>query len=103
LVPRIVGAHALPSANALTYSSDRAVEVLGALAAGVLVATVGERAFYVDSLTFLASAALLLPVHVEEGTRPIRLSTVGHEALEGLRFIWLQAVYSANTIFTLVW
>jgi len=93
---------ALPSANALTYSSDRAVEVLGALAAGVLVATVGERAFYVDALTFLVSAALLLRVHVEEGTRPIRLSTVGHEALEGLRFLWRHAVLRANTIFSLV-
>jgi MFS family permease len=102
LVPRIVGAHDLPSANALIYSSDRAVEVLGALAAGVLVATVGERAFYVDALTFLVSAALLLRVHVDEHRRPLMLHTVGHEALEGLRFLWRNAVLRANTIFSLV-
>jgi MFS family permease len=102
LVPRIVGAHDLPSANALIYSSDRAVEVLGALAAGVLVATVGERAFYVDALTFLVSAALLLRVHVDEHRRPLMLHAVGHEALEGLRFLRRNAVLRANTIFSLV-
>jgi len=102
LVPRIVGAHELPSANALTYSSDRAVEVLGALAAGILVATVGERAFYVDALTFLVSAALLLRVHVDEQRQPVTLHTVGHEALGGLRFLWRHAVLRANTIFSLV-
>jgi len=102
LVPRIVGAHELSSANALTYSSDRAVEVLGALAAGVLVATVGERAFYVDALTFLVSAALLLRIHVDEQRRPLMLHTLGREAREGLRFLWRHAVLRANTIFSLV-
>jgi MFS family permease len=102
LVPRIVGARELPSANALTYSSDRAVEVLGALAAGVLVATVAERAFYVDALTFLVSAALLLRVNVDERRQPFVLRTVGHQALEGLRFLWTHAVLRANTIFSLV-
>jgi MFS family permease len=102
LVPRIVGARELPSANALTYSSDRAVEVLGALAAGVLVATVAERAFYVDALTFLVSAALLLRVHVDERRRPLVVRALGHEALEGLRFLWGHAVLRANTIFSLV-
>jgi MFS family permease len=102
LVPRIVGVRELPSANALTYSSDRAVEVLGALAAGVLVATVGERAFYVDALTFLISAALLLRVHVDEHRRPLVLRTIGREALEGLRFLWGHAVLRANTTFSLV-
>jgi MFS family permease len=102
LVPRIVGAHQLSSANALTYSSDRAVEVLGALAAGVLVATLGERAFYVDAMTFLISAALLLRVRVEEQRRPLVLSALGHEALEGLRFLWRNTVLRANTVFSLV-
>jgi MFS family permease len=102
LVPRIVGRHELPSANALTYSSDRAVEVLGALAAGVLVASIGERAFYVDALTFLISAALLTRVHVDEQRRPLVLAALGHEALEGLRFLWRHTVLRANTVFSLV-
>ena len=102
LLPRIVGPNELPSANALTYSSDRAVEVLGALAAGVLVATVGERAFYVAALTFLISAALLLRVRVDEQRRPLVLRSIGHEAFEGLRFLWRHAVLRANTVFSLV-
>jgi hypothetical protein len=102
LVPRIVGPHQLPSANALTYSSDRAVEVFGALAAGVLVASIGERAFYVDALTFLMSAALLLRVHVDEHRRPLVPDALAHEALEGLRFLWRHTVLRANTVFSLV-
>ena len=101
LVPRVVTADELPSANALTYSSDRAVEVLGALAAGLLVASLGERAFYVDALTFLISAALLLRVRIDEQPRPLYLQTIGHEALEGLRFLWRHSVLRANTLFSL--
>jgi MFS family permease len=102
LVPRIVAPHELPSANAITYSSDRAVEVLGALAAGLLVALVGERAFYVDALTFLISAALLFRVHVEEHRRRLVLGALGREALEGLRFLRGHKVLRANTVFSLV-
>lgn len=102
LVPRIVGPHELPSANALTFSSDRAVEVLGALAAGLLVASIGERAFYVDALTFLISAALLMRVHVDEERRPLVLRALGHEALWGLQFLWGHTVLRANTLFSLV-
>jgi MFS family permease len=101
LLPRVVSAQELPSANALTYSSDRAVEVLGALAAGLLVASMGERAFYVDALTFLISAALLLRVHVAEQSRPLVLHAIGHEALGGLRFLWRHSVLRANTLFSL--
>ena len=102
LVARIVGPHDLSSANALTYSSDRAVEVLGALAAGVLVASIGERAFYVDALTFFFSAAVLLRVGPDEKRRPLILRTVGDEALEGLRFLWRHTILRANTVFSLV-
>ncbi|HEX9266551.1 MAG TPA: MFS transporter [Candidatus Limnocylindria bacterium] len=102
LVPRVVDVRHLATANALTYSSDRAVEVLGALAAGVLVAFLGERAFYVDSLTFLISAALLLRVRVDESRRPLFLGTLGHEAFDGLNFLWRHAVLRANTVLSLV-
>ena len=102
LVPRIVAPHELSSANALTYSSDRAIEVLGALAAGVLVASIGERAFYVDALTFFFSAAILLRVRADQARRPLVLTTLGFEALEGLRFLWSHTVLRANTVFSLV-
>jgi MFS family permease len=101
LVPRVVSAQELPSANALTYSSDRAVEVLGALAAGLLVASLGERAFYIDALTFLVSAALLLRVRVDEQRQALVLGLIPDEALRGLRFLWRHAVLRANTLFSL--
>ena len=101
LVPRVVSSQELPSANALTYSSDRAVEVLGALAAGLLVASLGERAFYIDALTFLVSAALLLRVRVDEQRQALVLGAIPDEALRGLRFLWRHAVLRANTLFSL--
>jgi len=101
LVPRIVGPRELSGANALTYSSDRAVEVVGALAAGLLVAAIGTRAFYVDALTFLLSAVLLTRIRVEEGSRPVVLRSLAHEAGEGLRFLWRHAVLRTNTILSL--
>ena len=102
LVPRIVEPHELASANALIYSSDRAVEILGALAAGVLVASVGERAFYVDALTFLISAVLLSRVRADDPRRPMVFGRLGYEALEGIRFLWRKAALRANTVFSLV-
>ncbi|TME26462.1 MAG: MFS transporter, partial [Chloroflexi bacterium] len=101
LVPRIVGPENLASANALTYSSDRAVEVLGALAAGFLVASIGEGAFYFDALTFLISAALLVSVRVQQ-RRPLVLGPLGRDAVEGLRFLWRNTVLRTNTVFSLV-
>ena len=101
LLPRVVSAQELPSANALTYSSDRAVEVLGALAAGLLVAAMGERAFYIDALTFLISAALLLRIRVDEQSRTLTFEALGHQALGGLRFLWRHSVLRANTLFSL--
>jgi len=101
LVPRIVGPRELSDANALTYSSDRAVEVLGALAAGLLVAAIGTRAFYVDALTFLLSAVLLTRVRVEEWRRPVVLQSLTREAREGVRFLWRHSVLRANTILSL--
>jgi predicted MFS family arabinose efflux permease len=78
------------------------VEILGALAAGILVASIGERAFYVDALTFLVSAALLLRVQVDEHRRALHLQGLGHEALEGLRFLWCHTTLRANTVFSLI-
>jgi DHA3 family macrolide efflux protein-like MFS transporter len=101
LVPRIVGSRDLPGANALTYSSDRAVEVIGALVAGLMVATIGERAFYVDAFTFLLSAMLLSRISVDERTRPVVLRSLTHEAGEGLRFLWRNATLRGNTVLSL--
>jgi MFS family permease len=101
LVPRLVSPRALPAANSLIYSTDRTVEVLGAVAAGLLVATIGDRAFYVDALSFLASGLVLWRIRLDEDARPLALRSLGRETLEGIRFLWRHAVLRANTLLSL--
>jgi MFS family permease len=102
LMPRIVHPSDLAGANALTYSSDRAVEVVGALVAGVLVATIGESAFYVDATTFLVSALLLTRLNVTERMKRLVPRSIAQEASDGLRFLWRHEVLRANTVLSLV-
>ncbi|MBI2983898.1 MAG: MFS transporter, partial [Chloroflexi bacterium] len=59
IVPELVPAEQLGTSNSLVYASDRTVEIVGVLAAGALVAVLGEGAFYVDAATFALSAILL--------------------------------------------
>lgn len=101
LVPRIVSPRDLPAANSLIYSTDRTVEVLGAAAAGLLVASIGDRAFYVDALSFFASGVFLLRIKVDEEARPLAVRSLGRETLEGLRFLWRHAILRANTVLSL--
>jgi MFS family permease len=102
LVPRLVHPGELPAANSLTYSSDRAVEVIGALAAGILVANLGERAFYIDALTFLVSAAFLTRIQISESRKELSLQSAAHDAKEGVLFLARHAILRANTIFSLI-
>ena len=101
VVPSIVRPHDLPAANSLIYSSDRIVEVLGAVAAGLLVAAIGDRAFYVDALSFLVSGLFLLRIRLEEDARKLAVRSLGRETLEGVRFLWRNGVLRANTLLSL--
>ncbi|MDP9280843.1 MAG: MFS transporter [Chloroflexota bacterium] len=101
IVPALLTPERLAAGNSLVYGSDRAVEIGGALAAGVLVATFGEGAFYADALTFALAALLLSRVVVREGSRPVTLRRVWRDGLEGLRFIRRTAVVWANTVFSI--
>jgi MFS family permease len=101
LVPALLTRDRLAAGNSLVFASDRAVEIGGALAGGVLVATVGENAFYVDALTFGLSALLLSRVVVREPTGTVRWSRVVANAFDGLRFLRRSAVLWANTVFSL--
>jgi MFS family permease len=101
IVPALLTPERLAAGNSLVYGSDRAVEIGGALAAGVLVATFGEGAFYADALTFALAALLLSRVVVTETSRPVTLRRVWRDGLEGLRFIRRTAVVWANTVFSL--
>lgn len=101
LVPALLTRDRLAAGNSLVFASDRAVEIAGALAGGVLVATVGENAFYVDALTFGLSALLLSRVVVREPTGAVSWSRVVTNAFDGLRFLRRSAVLWANTVFSL--
>src|SRR6266540_4885323 len=101
LVPALLTRDRLAAGNSLVFASDRAVEIGGALAGGVLVATVGENAFYVDALTFGLSALLLSRVVVREPTGAVSWSRVVTNAFDGLRFLRRSAVLWANTVFSL--
>jgi len=101
LLPRIVSLRDLPAANSVIYSTDRTVEVLGAVAAGLLVASIGDRAFYVDALSFLVSGVLLWRVRLDEDARPLAFRSLGRETLQGIRFLWGHAVLRANTLLSL--
>jgi DHA3 family macrolide efflux protein-like MFS transporter len=101
IVPALLTPERLTAGNSLVYGSDRAVEIGGALAAGVLVATLGTGAFYADALTFALSALLLSRVVITETSRALTLRRVVRDGLEGLRFIRRTAVVWANTVFSL--
>ncbi|MGI8402485.1 MAG: MFS transporter [Gemmatimonadaceae bacterium] len=104
IVPQLVEPTRLASSNAVIASTDRTIEILGALAAGLLVATIGEGAFYVDAATFAASAGLLSQVSVLEAARSRGRRVRGMFAAvrEGLRFLSNSPVLRANTMFSLV-
>jgi len=101
IVPSLLTPDRLPAGNSLVYASDRAVEIGGALAAGVLVATFGDGAFYADALTFALAALLLSRIAISETRRPVTLPQVWRDGIEGLRFIRRTAVVWANTVFSL--
>jgi MFS family permease len=101
VVPRIVSARDLPAANSLIYSTDRIVEVLAAVAAGLLVAAIGDRAFYVDALSFLVSGFFLLRIRLDEDARKLAIRSVVRETLEGIQFLWRNGVLRANTLLSL--
>jgi len=61
LLPEWVASERVPRANALLAGVDRTSEILGALLAGVLVASFGWRwGFVLDAATYLGSALILL-------------------------------------------
>jgi len=101
IVPALLTPERLAAGNSLVYGSDRAVEIGGALAAGILVATFGDGAFYADALTFALAALLLSRIAISETTRPLTLRRVVEDGIEGLRFIRRTAVVWANTVFSL--
>jgi MFS family permease len=102
IVPQLVPAERLGFANSAIASTDRVVEILGALAAGFLVASIGAAAFYVDAATFAISAVLVAAIPSRGGSRPMSISSLLHDAQEGLKFLFDSPVLRPNTLFSLV-
>ena len=103
MVPLLVDTSRLASANSKIASTDRTVEILGAVAAGFLVEFLGESAFYVDALTFAISAVFIGRIRIQGSHRPsLSIDRVASDALEGIRFLFSSAVLRANTVFSIV-
>ncbi len=103
LIPQLVPADRLAEANSRVGSTDRAVEIVGVLAAGFLVSILEANAFYVDAATFGVSALLL--GRVRSGPAPrARLSVAGvfADAGAGLCFLFRSVALRANTVFALI-
>jgi MFS family permease len=101
IIPALLAPDRLAAGNSLVAASDRAVEIGGALAGGVLVATTGENAFYVDAATFAISALLLLRVVVVEPSHRLTWSGLLADARDGLVFLRRSATLWSNTLFSL--
>lgn len=103
LVPRLVPEEQLGSSNSLVYASDRTVEIVGTLLAGLLVAALGVLAFYVDAATFAISAVLLLKIAVAEPpARVVSFRGLLSDTAQGLSFIRGVDVLRTNTVFSLI-
>jgi MFS family permease len=101
IIPTLLAREHLARGNSLVYATDRAVEIAGGLAGGILVATIGSSAFFVDAATFALSAMLLSRVAVLERARRLTWSRLLSEAQEGLALLRRSAVLWSNTVFSL--
>jgi len=102
IIPQLVPPDRLAAANSTVASTDRTVEILGALVAGFLVATIGAAAFYVDAATFAISAVLLAALRMRpHETETFRPSHLYADAVEGMRFLLREPILRANTYFSL--
>jgi predicted MFS family arabinose efflux permease len=101
LLPEVVPPEQLQPANALRSSAVSTGEILGPLAAGVLVASAGAGwAIAVDAATFAVSAACLtmlrVPMRVAAGANSFAADLrEGWVAFRSRRWVWTVVVYFA--------
>jgi MFS family permease len=111
VLPDIVAEHELLTANTLDETSQSALDPVSYLVGGALIAALGVRAgFGIDSVTFLASAALIALTtargapkwHAPRGGRSAagvaEPANVGLGLSTGFRAIWQDHVLRANTL-----
>jgi DHA3 family macrolide efflux protein-like MFS transporter len=93
----IVPRNGLMSANALMSQALQGMQILGPAATTQLVAWFGANpCFWLDSVSFLFSAAMIssVDIHRERSPAPLKLSLVITEMNAGLKFIFTHAPVS---------
>jgi DHA3 family macrolide efflux protein-like MFS transporter len=108
ILPRIVSEGDLLSANSALWVGETIADVVGYGLAGIFVAALGTAvplAFWVDSATYIASAALITTIVIQASVRSLRAKVgdgvVGafmEELREGWQFLRGETVLLANTI-----
>jgi MFS family permease len=102
IIPQLVPPERWGEANARIGATDRTVEILGALAAGFLVAWFGAGAFYIDALSFAISALMILRLRIAPPPPAgLSIASILRDTGAGLRFLLDSSVLRANTIFSL--
>src|SRR5580704_3538058 len=93
----IVPPAGLMSANALMQNAVQLMQIISPAIAGVLVASVSAKAcFWVDSLSFIFSAAMVftLVIDREPSRKPLNLKSVITEMQAGMTFIFTHSAVS---------
>ena len=107
ILPRIVAEEDLVPANSALWVGETFADVAGYAIAGLFVALLGSErplAFWVDSVTYLASAVLIASISVAPLRRAVvtraggLYSTFREELREGWRFLRGDSVLLANTL-----
>ncbi len=106
VIPRIVKEDELVAANSAIWLGDSLADVLGYPLAAIFVAFLGTSltvAFWVDAVTYLASAALILTMVIPAVVRTVAEAVPGlrgfvAELAAGWRFLRGEPVLRANTL-----
>ncbi|MGH3696968.1 MAG: MFS transporter [Pseudonocardiaceae bacterium] len=104
-LPRLVPTHLLISANARFDQSDALAQTTGPVLAGGLVSLLtAPWAVLVDAASYLASGLLMLRIPtVEPLSRPVSVSGIWREAVEGLRWVYRHAILRPLALNTHGW
>lgn len=114
ILPRIVASEDLVPANSALWVGETFADIGGYVIAGLFVALLADQlplAFWVDSVTYVASAVLIASIavapagcavaaKVEQGARGVRgaLTGLADELRQGWRFLRGDTVLMANTL-----
>ena len=107
-VPDTVSRSRLQQANALIGTTFSAAQIVGPVAAGVLVVELGAGwALGADAITFLLSAVFIGRIHGRRSRERVQVSIVA-DLKEGWReftsrtWLWVDGIYSAVTAFAVL-